>query len=302
MAMWDQYHRPSSLAEALSIMLDGGETASVIAGGTDLLLDIQQGRKPPSPILVDICGVHGLDHIEQKTGAVEIGAAVTHQQIVHNPLLTGVADCLVEACRVIGGPQVRNVATLGGNIAHGLPAADGTIGLLALGAEVELAGPDGKRWIALEELFLGPGKTILKRDRQILTRIRFPISRRGTGSAFTRVMRPQGVAIAILNLAVWLKLDDDRRVKHARIALGPSGPRPRRSRAASDALIGRRVTDDSIADVATALSTDSHLRTSRHRATLAYRRHLIPILLERALPVAYQRAAGAHGATAGAGG
>jgi CO/xanthine dehydrogenase FAD-binding subunit len=291
MDLWEEYQQPSSVDDAIAALQAAGPDARVIAGGTDLLIDLQQGRKPPVHALVDLCQIDELTRIEQHEGAIYVGAAVTHHNIVKSPLLQMHAACLVEACSVIGGPQVRNVATLGGNVAHGLPAADGTIALLALGAEAEVAGPDGRRWVGLESLFERPGKTVLERNGLILTRVRMPRSNGGEGSAFSRVMRPQGIAIAILNLAVWVRLDSRANVVEARIALGPSGPRPRRSKPAAQALIGRPIDHDSLADTAAALLADAQLRTSPHRATQAYREHLVATLLERTLPRAGKRAA-----------
>jgi carbon-monoxide dehydrogenase medium subunit len=196
----------------------------------------------------------------------------------------------VEACSLIGGPQVRNVATLGGNVAHGLPAADGTIALLALGAQAEIAGIEGRQWHDLEDLFTGPGETTFDRGRQILVRFRLPISGKDEGSAFARVMRPQGVAIAILNMAAWVKLNEDKTIKDVRLAVGPSGPRPRRARKAESNLIGQTPAADRQGELHRLILEDSQLRTSRHRATKPYREQLVGVLLERTLPVAYQRA------------
>ncbi|MGA9531158.1 MAG: xanthine dehydrogenase family protein subunit M [Anaerolineales bacterium] len=290
MDLWEHYQRPSSVDEAVAVLQAAGPDARVIAGGTDLLIDLQQGRKPPVHTLVDICQINELARIEQHEDSIAIGAAVTHNAIVKSALLQQHATCLVEACGVIGGPQVRNVATLGGNIAHGLPAADGTIALLALGAEAEVAGPRGRQWVELESLFEAPGRTVLERDGAILTRVRFRLSGPAEGSAFFRVMRPQGIAIAILNLAAWIRLDDRARVVDARIALAPAGPRPRRSELAAQALLGRSVDHDSLADTAAALLSDAQLRTSPHRATQAYREHLVGTLLERTLSSACNRA------------
>ena len=135
---------------------------------------------------------------------VFVGAAVAHGEIVRDPLLNTHAQCLVEASGLIGGPQVRNAAAIGGNVAHGLPAGDGTIALLALDAEAQVAGPNGMRWHPLEDLFLAPGQTILAPRCELLTDFRFPLMRPSQGTAFHCIMRPHGLALAILNMSAWL--------------------------------------------------------------------------------------------------
>ena len=137
---------------------------------------------------------------------------------------------LAESCGVVGGPQVRNVATIGGNVAHALPAADGAIGLLALGAEAQICtlAEDRVRceWRPLLSLFAGPGQNTLMRN-QMVGAFRFPVIAPGQASAFDRIMRPQGVALPILGVAVKLTLDETgRRVQKAAIAIGPAGPIP----------------------------------------------------------------------------
>lgn len=290
MALWQHYLRPTSLDEAIANLQAASTSVRLIAGGTDLLLDMQQGREEKVDTLVDICAIDELGGVYQSDGWFYIGAAVTHHQIINNRLIKQHAECLVEACSLIGGPQVRNVATLGGNVAHGLPAADGTIALLAMGAQAELAGPDGRAWHDLADLFVGPGETSFDRGRQILVRFRMPLPSARSGSAFARVMRPQGVAIAILNMATWIKLDQSQKVEHAHLAIGPSGPVPTRARQAEQFLVGRTIDESAAAKVHQLILQESQFRTSRHRATKEYRQHLSSVLVERTLPAAYDRA------------
>lgn len=298
MTLWQRYLRPKTIQEALQALAEGHPEARPIAGGTDLLIDLQQGRESAPHTLVDVSGIDDMSQIDHDDQFIYLGAAVTHRRIVDSPLLSENAQAVVTACGLIGGPQVRNVATLGGNVAHALPAGDGTIGLLAAGAEAELADMDGRRWQPLQSLFTGPGQTSFDRSKTLLTRFRFPMLGAREGTAFTRVMRPQGIAIAILNLSVWLRLDEADRVESARLALGPSGPTPRRSPSAEAELSGAKLTDDTLAKVAKALLADARLRTSRHRATQSYRQHLVSVLVERAVPLAGQRAKGADPAAA----
>lgn len=286
MTSWERYLRPVSLEEALAILAEAGGTARIVAGGTDLLLDIQQGRQAPVASLVDVTGIPELQAVAATDDEVYLGAAVTHTTIVGDPLLLKHAGCLVEACALIGGPQVRNVATIGGNVAHALPAADGSIALLALQAQAQIASAEGCRWVDLEDLFRAPGQTTFDRSREILVGFRMKKRSPGETNAFRRIMRPQGVAIAILNMAIWLRRPDGSTVEDIRMAVGPAGPRPFRARRTEAVLRGREVSRETVAAATEVLQSEAHLRTSPHRATLEYRRHLTGVLLRRTLSAA----------------
>jgi carbon-monoxide dehydrogenase medium subunit len=289
MRRWEQYRTPEHLADALAILREPGGSAAIVAGGTDLLLDLQQERHPAVKTLVDVSRVGEMLKVSERAGWIEVGAAVPLNEIIRHPLVRANADCLVEASGLIGGPQVRNVATLGGNVAHALPAGDGTIALLALGSEALLAGMDGTGWQPLETLFNLPGKPSFDRAHDILVSFRFPAKRPDEASAFYRIMRPQGVAIAILNMAARIRFAADYTVLEAALAVGPAGPRPLRARAAEAALLGRKLDESTLEGTVAALLSEVELRTSPHRATAEYRRHLLRMLLRRTLLGAERR-------------
>jgi carbon-monoxide dehydrogenase medium subunit len=290
MSLWKNYLVPTSIEEAVTALNGSDRPAAVIAGGTDLLLDLDQGRHPAVDTLVDITRIDEMKQVRLDADGIFIGAAVTHNDIVHNPILQEHAQCLVEGCGLIGGPQVRNVATIGGNVAHALPAGDGTIALVALNARARVVSREGEKWQPIAELFAGPGKTTFDRTKEILTGFRIQPSQGSEASAFERVMRPQGVAIAILNMAVWMRLDHDQVIDQIRIAVGPGGPVPFRAFALEDLLRGRTVDDETLELAARSLLEELHLRTSKHRATEAYRRHLIATLLQRTVDRISKRA------------
>jgi carbon-monoxide dehydrogenase medium subunit len=299
MAHWQEYYRPISLADALAILAYHGAAAKVVAGGTDLILEMQQGQPPAEPVaaLVDVTRVEGLDAIAERDGMLWIGAAVTHAQIERSALLRRHATALVESCSVVGGPQVRNVATLGGNVAHALPAADGTIGLLAMGAEAQvvtfapaLDGGLRSDWAPLSDLFAGPGRNTLQHG-QLIAGFRIPLLEPRSGSAFDRIMRPQGVALPILGLAARLTLDADcRRATDATIAVGPAGPVPFRARQSEAALCAAPDAEDALEAVLSAAHGEVAFRTSKHRASRAYRDEMLDVLLRRVLTRALERA------------
>ena len=137
--LWQDYHLPTSLGEALELLASYHGEARIVGGGTDLILEIQQGHRPPVKALVDVTRITGANEIQREGEYIIIGCGVTHSQIVESALIQQYGTALAEGCGVIGGPQVRNVATLAGNVAHALPAGDGTISLLALGGEAQIS-------------------------------------------------------------------------------------------------------------------------------------------------------------------
>ncbi len=139
MTSWNHYHIAHSVRDALAVLADTPGEARPVAGGTDLLLDLQQGRHPPIDTLVDVTEIPEMRLIEERSEALFIGAGLPLNQVVASSLVLKHAQALLDAGSLIGGPQVRNTATLGGNVGHALPAADGTISLLALGAKAEVA-------------------------------------------------------------------------------------------------------------------------------------------------------------------
>ena len=292
---WQAYHTPQSVDEALSLLSSYAGAAQIVAGGTDLILDVQQGAHAAPQALVDVTTIRGLDQISEADGCVVIGAAVTHAAIEAHPLIRTHGAALAESCSVVGGPQVRNVATIGGNVAHALPAADGTIGLLALHAEVQVCSWNGSStactWQPLLSIFAGPGKNRLATN-QMIGAFRFPLKGPHTGSAFDRIMRPQGVALPILGVAAQVTLDESgRRATAASIAIGPAGPIPFRATESEALLLASPTLDDgAVAAAVAAAQRQAELRTSKHRASKDYRHEMIAVLLHRGLPTAIQRA------------
>jgi xanthine dehydrogenase FAD-binding subunit len=289
MTLWKNYYLAESIPSALQALSEAGEPSRLIAGGTDLLLDLQQGRHSPVHTLVDVTSIPELGLIEIREEQLFIGAAVPLNQIVASPLLQQHAEALVEACGLIGGPQVRNTATLGGNVSHALPAADGTIALLALDAQAEVASLEGHCIIPTESLFLGPGKSALDPRKELICGFYLPLVHALQASAFRRVMRPQGVALPILNLAIWLDRTEEG-IADIRIAIGPAGPRPLRARETENALLGKFPAQYEVETAVSTLLFEASFRTSPQRASAAYRRQLAEVLLTETLQAAWDRA------------
>lgn len=292
---WQAYHTPQSVDEALSLLSQYAGGAQIVAGGTDLILDMQQGNHSAPQALIDVTTIRDLDQIREDNGWIVIGAAATHAAIEASPLIRHHGAALAESCSVVGGPQVRNVATIGGNVAHALPAADGTIGLLALNAEVQVCTWNGAAvectWQPLLSIFVGPGKNRLAAN-QMIGAFRFPVRAPRSGSAFDRIMRPQGVALPILGVAAQVTLDESgRRAVAASIAVGPAGPIPFRATESETILLGAPALDETVLEPAIAAAQrQAELRTSKHRASKEYRHEMIAVLLRRVLPKAVARA------------
>jgi Aerobic-type carbon monoxide dehydrogenase, middle subunit CoxM/CutM homologs len=289
MPTWKNYLIPQTLQEAMALLDHAPKSLKIIAGGTDLLLDIQQGRHPQVETLLDVNEIPDLLELEVQQEFLYIGAAVPLKQLTNSSLVKYHAEALAEAAGLVGGPQIRTTATLGGNVAHALPAADGTIALLALNAEVEIVNSNGKRRTALIDLFTGPGQSKLDPQGEILTGFYLPIRKDRQSSAFVRVMRPQGVALPILNMAIWLERIENR-ISDIRIALGPAGPTPQRCVSAEAVLRGKIPNEAVIKEALQVLLTSMHFRTSPHRAGADYRKSLCSVLMEQAFKNAWIRA------------
>lgn len=291
MQLWDRYYTPHTVEEASELLARHSGQARVVGGGTDLLLDIKTGHQPHFPALVDITRIPEMAEITRDGDHVVVGAGVTHSQVVASSLLSDRATCLVESCGVVGGPQVRNVATLGGNVAHALPAADGTTSLVALEAEAEILKGGQRQRLPIRDLFKGPGQSLVDPAHDLLLKFYFRLAAPHEGSAFKRIMRPQGVALPVLGCAVWLRLEPDgETVAEARICIGPVGPVPTRAGSVEAVLKGQKFGDTVLAKAVEIARSDLHPRISKYRATAEYRVEMIEVLMRRAIPLAVQRA------------
>jgi len=300
MNLWQEYLRPTNLSQALKAFAEASGPALPIAGGTDLLLDLEQGRHSPVHTLVDVTSIAEMTALAARGDELFIGAALPVNRIVLDPLVCAHAQALSEACNLIAGPQVRNVATLGGNVAHALPAADGTIALLALNATAEIASNSTAGRVAAErrietrrmpfkELFLGPGKSSLKHGQELVVGFYLPLSKKRQASCFKRIMRPQGVALPIINLAIWLERADEV-IRQIRIAVGPGGPTPWSGTEAEKALLGKPLNAETFDAALEALLDQVGFRSSARRASADYRRHIVRGLFKDVLETAWQRA------------
>lgn len=278
-------HQPRTVPEALSLAERHGDSARFLAGGTDLVIQMRRGRLAPRH-LVDLSALRDLAGIEETAEDFTIGALTTHKAVErHPPFLSGVV-MLTEAARVVGGHQVRNVGTVGGNIVNASPAADVVAPLLALDASLQLESAAGRRSLPLDGFLLGPGRTAL-RSGEMLTRIRFAKPAAGTGTAFLKAGRRRAMEISVVCVAASLAFDGGR-CRSARIALGAVGPTTLRARDAEAALEGHTPDPDRLREAARIAAAECRPITDV-RASAEYRRILAGTLVERALLLCLSR-------------
>lgn len=288
--MWDDYLFPRSVDEALEMLEARGGDARIIAGGSDLTIQSQRGRVP-AKVMVDITRIPSLGRIEERDGLIYIGARVTHAQIAASLLIRSRAKVLAEACGSVGGPQIRNVGTLVGNVVNALPAADGAMALFALDAEAEVAERTGRRWAPIADLYAGVGRCTVDSCEAMITQLRFPALGESEAGAFERLAKRKALILPILNAAVVVGMDGGK-VERARIAIGPVATTPFVATEAGSTLIGAVPDEGSIAEAARLASEAAQPRDSLLRGTAAYRKSMVQVLVRRALTRCVARASG----------
>ena len=278
--MWKNYYTPTSLREALERLNEFQPDARIIAGGTDLILEIEKGIRRPKAV-IDISRLNGLDVIWlDEEDRIHLGATVTHNQVVGSTLCRERAFPLVNACWQIGSPQIRNRGTVAGNLITASPANDTISPLMALDAAVTLSSINGQRTLPLKDFFLGVRKTALA-PNEMLTDIHFPALQPNQIGTFEKLGLRRAQAISIVNVSVVLTFDKDI-ISNARITLGSVAPTIIRAPQAETALIGQSLNDEIIARAA-ALAAEAAKPIDDIRGSAAYRRYSVEVYTRRAL-------------------
>jgi len=274
-------HHPTSVDDAVRLARALGATSRFLAGGTDLVVQINKKREAPEH-LIDVTRLDGLAGIRDEGDGFAVGALTTHKAIERCAALQGPLAALPEAARVIGGHQIRNRGTVGGNIVNASPAADVVVALLALDTEVVLAGPDGTRSLRLEDFLLGPGATVRRAD-ELLTAVGFAKLPASSATSFIKAGRRRAMEISVVCVAACLTLDPrDGTCRDARIALGAVDAVAKRARAAEAMLNGQRPSPEIFA-AAGKLAAQACHPISDVRASARYRIRLVETLTARAL-------------------
>lgn len=286
--MWESYHSVSSIAEALALLHEHRGAARIVAGGTDLIIEIEHGQHPGLKALIDITRVPGLDQITLDADRIVLGPLVTHNHVVASDLVRDRALPLAQASWEVGAPQIRNRATVAGNLITASPANDTITPLIALGAEVTLASLGGERTIKLADFYSGFRQTVLRPD-ELLLAIRIPPLESDQRGLFLKLGLRRAQAISVVDAAVVLRLDPSGLVSDARIALGSVAATIVRVPAAEAYLSGLRLTPAAIAE-AGRLAGESVRPIDDVRGSAEYRSEMVKALVVRALR---QLAAGA---------
>ncbi len=275
------YLVPKTLDEAISLHESHREQAAYIAGGTDVLLKIREGKLQPD-YLISLKHILGQDRpiVNPDTGELYIGAFVTHRAIEKSALVRHRYPVLHDAVKNIGSVQVRNVATIGGNLVNAVPSADGAIPLIVLDATVNMYGTKGMRSVDLVHFFLGPGQTVLEKG-EILTEIVVPPLPPRIGSAYVKFGRRKAMELPLLGVGVLLSLEEDMRTcAKVRIGLGVAAPTPMRAFGAERFLKGKPVTEENLAEAGSIAAEEARVRDSI-RGVAWYRRELVGVLVRR---------------------
>jgi xanthine dehydrogenase iron-sulfur cluster and FAD-binding subunit A len=281
--MWQTYHAPASLDEALQLLAEHGAGARLVAGGTDLLVELRRGVRQ-SPVLIDVTRIQAprkLDRIARdEWGSIHIGPLVTHNQAVASPLLLDGGFPLALCCWQVGTPQLRNRGTIAGNLVTASPANDTITTLWALDARLTLSSMRGHRTLSLPEFYRGVRQTTLA-DDEMVTDISFPALKADQRGTFVKLGLRHSHAIAVVNAAVVLSLDGSA-VTSASIALGSVAPTIIRAPEAEEALLGRELRQDRIA-LAADLAANAAAPIDDIRSGAEYRRQMVRVLVRRAL-------------------
>jgi carbon-monoxide dehydrogenase medium subunit len=304
------YLKPKTLEEALSLLNQQGKKAKLIAGGTDVIVLIKQKTMAPD-ILISLRGIPGLDQI-QYNGTLRIGALVTHRAIEKSEVIRKEFSALADAADVLGSIQIRNVATIGGNICTAAPSADTATPLLVLGTQVKIKSLKEEKTVPIEEFFTGPGETILKKG-EIVTELVMPKPLPHTGSAYWKLQRRLALDLPILGVSTLLSLDkgtiscsdmlctvspissilhtmeqDELVCKEVRIALGVAAPTPIRALKAESLLRGKKISDELLEEVAETAVKEAQPRDTI-RGEAWYRRDMIRVLVKRMVMKSIER-------------
>lgn len=284
------YAAPASAQEAVALLTEHGEQAKVLAGGTDLIVDLKHHAGNVS-LLVDVSAIPEFLGIEETEEGLRIGSAAKYGEIMENPLCREYTPEIVAASHTVGAVQTRNLGTIGGNLVTCVPSADSAPSLLVLDAEVTVAGTDGNRRMPLTDFFVGPRKTSLE-PHELLVDIRIPKANLGKPSHFLKFGLRKGQALALVNAAAALWLDGKGAIAEPRISLGAVAPTPIRCPKAEAVLAGKQPTDELLEEAAEVAVTECK-PIDDFRASANYRRQLVRTMtyrcLKRSVEIASQR-------------
>ncbi|MBN2306306.1 MAG: FAD binding domain-containing protein [Anaerolineae bacterium] len=278
--MWQNYYSVTSIEEALDLLAERGDHARIVAGATDLILELERGQRSGVDTLIDITRIPGLDRITAHGDSIRLGPLVTHNHLVGHPAIVERALPLAQASWSVGAPQIRNRGTVAGNVITASPANDTITPLWALGATVTLTSKQGERTLDFPTFYQGVRRTTMQPD-EMLTAITFPTLARSERGIFLKLGLRHAQAISVVNAAVILGFDGDQ-ITHARITLGSVAPTILRAPVVEQYLEGQTLSDDVIREAAR-LAAAAPTPIDDIRGTAGYRIEMCRVLVARAL-------------------
>ena len=288
---WIDFEAPNTLSEAVSILASKGDRARVIAGGTDLLVQLRGGRRSVD-VVVDIKGIPELNELSYDSqNGLTLGAAVPCYRIYQDDEIAAAYPGLMDAATLIGGIQIQGRASIGGNLCNSAPSGDSIPPVIVLGGVCNIAGPNGTRQVPSEDFCTGPGRNVLQ-DNELLVSISIPAPQAHSGANYLRFIPRNEMDIAVAGVGSSVVLDaSGQNFVSARIALASVAPIPVLCTDAANSLAGKPVSDDAIQE-ASDKAIEASSPISDMRGTIRQRRHLVGVLTRRTLNNAVQRARG----------
>ncbi|NNG01368.1 MAG: xanthine dehydrogenase family protein subunit M [Desulfobacteraceae bacterium] len=276
-----EYKKPESLDEVFALLKNCGSQAKLIAGGTDVLIDIKH-RKIEPEVLISLRGLNDLQYI-RKEDDYHIGAMTTHAMLEHSELVEKELTALQQGAAQVGCVQLRNVATIGGNVCNAAPSADSAAPLLALGARVVLQGPNDRREVEMADFFTGPSATT-KKDDEVLVELIIPGDMEKYGSSYCKHSRRKALNLPIIGVAGAIKLNSDNTISDVKIGLTVVAPTPIRALPAEEFLVGKAFTDDVLTEAGKrAAEPDCCMPRDSLRCEGWYREEMVRVLIPRVL-------------------
>ena len=285
---WIDFASPHSVREAVELLNEANGSARVLAGGTDLLVQLRGGRFDNVNVVVDGKNIPELNEITyDPEGGLTLGAAVPCYRLYGNAAIARAYPGLIDAASLIGGTQIQGRASFGGNLCNSTPSGDSIPAMIAHNAAANIEGPDGHRHVAVEDFCTGPGSNVLGRG-EMLVSISFPAPSSGFGANYMRFIPRNEMDIAVAGAGTSVVLENGT-IKSARVALAAVAPTPLYVSAIGDAIAGKPANEETLAE-AGQMAKDAARPITDMRGTVEYRKHLCDVLTRRSLQIAIDRA------------
>ena len=282
-----RYEVPGTVEAAVELLASCGGVAKVLAGGTDLLIQMRSDLVEPE-LVGNVKKIDELKAISDEDGAFRFGAAVSGMELVEHEAFATAWPGVIDGVKLIGSIQIKGRASVGGNVCNGSPAADATPALIAAGAIASIAGPKGRREVAVEDIVIGPSQTSIA-DDEIVVSFSLPKRPKNSGDSYLRFTPRTEMDIAVVGASVNLTLDGDGTCMAARVSLGAVAPRPLLVTEAGNVLIGTNLNDTVMAKLSTVASAACQPIDDK-RGTVEYRTKVAGVLARRAAAIALERA------------